>query len=109
MHSLGGELTNLVGEWLEEEKLKAIIIEPSPTPPGPLAENTMEADTASTRASEQQPMVKETIASNPLLVAEKFTDEVTLKVMGVQLLINLEEEPVATDAEEEPEVNIDAL
>ena len=49
---LGGELTDLIGEWLEEEKLNAPNVEPSPTPPGPLAKNAVEIENVSTGASE---------------------------------------------------------
>ena len=42
---LGGELTNLIGEWLEEEKLNAPNVTPSPTTPGPLVENAAETET----------------------------------------------------------------
>ena len=101
---LGGELTDLIGEWLGEEKLNAPNAAPSPTPLGPLARNAAETEPVPAGAFEQQPMVEvdnKTIASNPPLTVEDPADELNSGVAATQLLINLEEEPVATDIEEE--------
>ena len=48
---LGGELTDLIGEWLEEKRLNSPNIVPSSTPPSPLAENVAEAKTMPVEAS----------------------------------------------------------
>ena len=48
---LGGELTGLIREWLEEERFNALEAMPSSTPPGPLTENAIEIETVPTEAS----------------------------------------------------------
>ena len=108
--SLGGEMTDIIGEWLEEERLNAPNVMPSSTSPGLLTENAVEIETVPAEASEQQPAVEvdeETIAPNPPLTFKDPASELSLRVAAIQLLTNLEEEPVATDVEEEPEAAID--
>ena len=48
-----------------------------------------------------------TAAPNPPIAFEDPTSELSSRVTTVQSLINLEEEPVATDVEEEPEAVVD--
>ena len=48
---LGGELTDLVGEWVEEERLHASDIAPSSTPPGTLIKNVVEIEIMPTETS----------------------------------------------------------
>ena len=50
---------------------------------------------------------EETIAPNPPLNTEDPARELNSRVVTVQPLINLEEEPVATDVEEEPKPIVD--
>ena len=93
---LGGELTDLIGEWLKEERLNAPHITPSSTPPGPPAGNATGVETMLAKASEQQSMVEvdeKTVTSNPPLTIEDPVSELNSRVMVVQPLINLEEEP----------------
>ena len=52
---------------------------------------------------------EETIAPNPPLAAEDPPSELNSRVVATQLLINLKEEPVATDVEEEPEATVDLI
>ena len=101
---LGGELTDLIDEWLEEERLNAPYTVSSPTPPGLLARNAMETETVPAEAPEQQLVVEvdeEIVAPNPLLVVKDPASELNSRVVALQPLINLKEELVATDIEEE--------
>ena len=50
---------------------------------------------------------EQTIPPNPPLTTEDPASELNSKVVAVQPLINLEEEHVAIDVEEEPEVTVD--
>ena len=50
---LGGEFTNLIGEWLETEKLNALDLAPSSPPPSPLVEDVTGAEIVPAGASEQ--------------------------------------------------------
>ena len=62
------------------------------------------------KTSEKQPVVgvsKGSIASNLPLAVEDAVSELNLGVAAIKLLINLEEEPIATDMEEEPEATVD--
>ena len=47
---LGGEFTNLIGEWLEAKKLNAPDPIPSSLPPSPLAEDITRAESVPTKA-----------------------------------------------------------
>ena len=47
-----------------------------------------------------------TIAPNPSIAFKDPISEPSSRVVAVQPLINLEEEPVATDVEEEPEAAV---
>ena len=63
-------------------------------------------------ASRQQPIVEvdEGIAtSNPPIASEDLVSESSSRVATVQPLINLEEEPIATDVEEEPEAAVNPI
>ena len=106
---LGGKLIDIIGEWLEEERLNAPnAILPS-IPPGPLTENAEEIEIVSVEASEQQPTTEVdegTVAPNPPITSEDPVSEPSSRVTDVRPLINLEEEPVATDVEE-CEVTVD--
>ena len=51
-------------------------------------------------------MDKETTSPNPPLTTEDLAGELSSRVMTIQPLINLKEEPVATDVEEEPEATV---
>ena len=108
---LRGELTDLIGEWLEEERLNAPNVMPSSTRPGPSTENAAEIEIASTEAYERQQLAIEvnevTAAPNPSIASEDPASELSSRVATIQQLINLEEEPVATDVEEEPEAAVD--
>ena len=55
---LGGELTDLIGERLEEERLNAPNAAPSSIPSGPPAKNAVEAEAVLVEAFEQQPAVE---------------------------------------------------
>ena len=93
---LGGEFTNLIGEWLEVEKLNAPDPAPSSPPPSPSTEDIMETESVPVGASKPQPAAnvdKNVAASNPPHAIEKPVGEVILRV-AVKTLINLEEEPV---------------
>ena len=46
---LGDELTSLIREWLEEERLNALAAVPSSTPPGRLTGKVAEIETVSPR------------------------------------------------------------
>ena len=105
---LRGELTDLIGEWLKYERLNALKVVPSPIPPSPLTGNVIEIETV--KASKQQPVVevdKGTATPNPHVSSEDPASEPSSRVAVVQSLINLEEEPVATDVEEGLEAAID--
>ena len=107
---LGGKPTDLIDKWLEEERLNAPNAVSSPTPFGPTVGNAAETETMPTEASEKQPMVEvdeETVAPNPPLAVKDPASELNSRVVAIQLLINLEEEPIAIDVEEEPEAAID--
>ena len=89
---LGGKLTDLIGEWLEEERLNAPNTALSSIPPGPPTRNAVEAKIVPAEASEQQHAVevdKETVASNPPLAVEDPIRELNSRVAAVQPLINL--------------------
>ena len=61
-------------------------------------------------AYEQQPALEvdeKTIAFNPSFIIEDPVSELNLEVTIMQQLINLEEEPVATNVEEEPKPIVD--
>ena len=45
-------MTDLISEWLEEEKLNAPNVAPLPSPPGPSVETIVETKTVSVGASE---------------------------------------------------------
>ena len=103
---LGGELIDLVKEWIEEERLHAYDVVPSSAPPGPSIRNAAEIEMVQTEIS-KQPLVVEvdemTATSDPSIALEVPVIQPSLRVAAVQSLINLEEELVATDDEEEPE------
>ena len=106
---LGGKLTDLIGEWLKDERLNAPNAIPPAVPPGPLTENAEKIEIVSVEASEQQPTVEVdegTVAPNPPITSEDPVSEPSSRVTAVRPLINLEEEPVATDVEE-CEVTVD--
>ena len=103
---LGGKLTSLIGEWIEKERLNAPDVVLPSAPPSPLTENVAEIKIVPTETSEQPFVVevdKVTTTTNPSIAFKVPVSEPSSSVAIVQLLINLEEEPVATDAEEEPE------
>ena len=50
---------------------------------------------------------EETVVPNPPLAAKDPASKLNSKVVGVQPLINLKEEPIATNVEEEPEATFD--
>ena len=65
---LRGELTSLIGEWLETEELNAPNPAPSSPPPIPSTEVATRADSMPAEASELQPMAnadKEVATFNP--------------------------------------------
>ena len=100
---LEGKLTNLIGEWLENEKLNATNTMPPSAPPSPLTGNAAEIEIVAVEASEQLPVVKVdegTAAPNPPIASEDPVSELSSRDVPVQPLINLEEEPVATDVKE---------
>ena len=49
---LRGEMIDLIGEWLKEERLNAPNVMPSSTPPGPSTKNAAEIETVSAKAFE---------------------------------------------------------
>ena len=107
---LRAKLTSLIGEWLEEERLKAPEAVLSFTPLGPPIENAADIETVSTEAFEQEPVVEldeETVAPNLPLASEDLASELSSRVTIVKSLINLEEEPIATDVKKELEVTVD--
>ena len=94
---LEGELTNLISEWLEAERLNAPNVVPSSPPSGPSVEDITSAKSVPSKAPEQQPVAnadEEAATSNPLLAVEEPVGEVTSGV-AVRTIINLKEEPVA--------------
>ena len=63
----------------------------------------------SVEGSERQPMVEvdeDTIAPNPPLAAKNPASKLSSRVTAAQPLINLKEEPVATDVDEEPKATV---
>ena len=107
---LGGKLTDLIGEWLKEERLNAPKAMPSSTPLGPPTRIAIEIETILIEATEQQLTVKvdkETATPNLPIDFKDPTSELSSRVLAIQSLINLEEEPVATDVEEEPKAAVD--
>ena len=70
---LGGELTDHIGEWLENERLNALDVMSPFAPLGPSTRNV--------------------VAPDPTIASEDPTSEQSLRVTTVQPLINLEEEP----------------
>ena len=105
-------MTSLIEEWLEKERLNAPKVVPSSTPPGLLTGKAAEIETVSAEASEQQPMIEvgeETTTPNLPLTSKDLASELSSSVVIVQLLINLKEEPVATDVEEELETVADLI
>ena len=94
---LEGELTNLIGEWLEAEKLNALDPTPSSPPPSPLAEGIIGARIMPIGAFKQQPAAnadEEAVASNPPPTVEEPVGEVTSRVVSSKTLIDLKEEHV---------------
>ena len=103
---LGNELTNLNEEWLEEERLNAPDVTSPPMLLDPLTRDSTEIKISPAETFEQSSEVEvdEVIAAHDLSIAPKVPiAKPNYSVAAVQLLINLEEEPVATDTEEEPE------
>ena len=82
---LGGEFTNLIGKWLEAEKLN----DPDPAPlspsPSPLAKDIIGAESVPIGASKPQSVAnanEEVATSNPLLIVEELIGEATSRVTG---------------------------
>ena len=82
-------MTDLIGEWLEEERLNAPDIVLPSSSLGPSIGNVAEIETLSAEASEWQPVVEVDPVGEP-----------SSRVATIQPLINLEEEPIAIDVEE---------
>ena len=104
-----GKLIDLSGEWLEEERLNAPNVTPPSAPLGPSTGNAAEIEIVSAETSKQSSVVEVdemTSALDPSITFKDPASKPSLRVMTVQLLINLKEEPVATDTEEEPEATI---
>ena len=77
--------------------------------PGPSTKNAINIETILAEASEQLPVVEVgegTTTPNPPITSEDPTNEPRLRIAAVQLLINLEEEPIVIDVDEEPEVAV---
>ena len=96
---LGGELNDLIGEWLEEERLNAPDVMPPSMHFGPSTRNATETEIVSAETFEH-PSVAEmdemTATPDPSIASKDFAREPSLKVAAIQPLINLEEEPKAT-------------
>ena len=98
IHSWGGEFTNLIGEWLEAEKLNAPNPTPLSLPPDPLTKDAIGTENAPAGAPEQQPVAntdEETVTSNPSSVVKESLGKGTSRVTGSRTLIDLKEEHVA--------------
>ena len=103
---LGSELTYLIGEWLKKEKLNVHNVAPPPVPLDPSTRYSVEIEISSDKTSRQSFVVEvdEVTATSDLSTAfEVPVAEPNLSVAAVQPLINLEEKPIATDAEDEPQ------
>ena len=101
---LRGKLTDLIKEWIEKERLNALNVTSSFISPDPLTRNMIEIEIVLTEISEQPSVVEVdevTTALDPSIAYEVPVDEPSLSVTIFQPLINLEDEPMATDAEEE--------
>ena len=103
---LGTELTDFIWEWIEEKRLSAPNGTPPPVPSDPLTRYMEEIEILSVETSEQSfviEMDEVTVAPDPPIAHEVPVTDPSSNVVVVQLLINLEEEPLATDVEEETE------
>ena len=95
---LSDELTNLIGEWIEEERLNALDVASPSVPSDPSTKNAAEIRISSAETSEQSSMVKVkevTAAPDPSFAHEVPITEPSSSVPAIQPLINLEEEPEA--------------
>ena len=102
---LGGELTDLIGEWIEEESLNAPNVVPLSVPSDPSTSNVVEIEISLAKTSEEPSMVEVgevTTTPYPSILPKVSVTEPSSSFAAIQPLINLEEEPVATDVEEEP-------
>ena len=92
---LGGELTNLIGEWIKAEKLNVPDPEPLSPPPGPSVEGVIGAENMPVGAFEQQFVAntdEEAATSNLPPAVEELVGEVTSRVASSRTLIDLKEE-----------------
>ena len=103
---LGSELTDLIGEWIKEEKLNASDVVSPSVPFDPSTSNAAEIKSLPAKTSEQSSVVEAvevTATPDPSIALEVVITEPSLRVTAVQSLINLDEEPVAADVEGEIE------
>ena len=90
---------------MEEERLNAPDVTPPSVPFDLSTRNMVEIEISSIETFEQPSVVEVdevTTAHDPSIVPEVPVTEPSSSVAAVQPLINLEEGPIATDAEEEP-------
>ena len=83
---LGGKLTNLIREGLEEERLNAPNVTPPSVPPVPSIRNEVENEIVLAETSEQSSMVEVdemTTALDTSIASEDPISEASLRVMSV--------------------------